>query len=497
MLEAILFITGAGVMILEITGSRLLAPYIGTSIFAWTSLIGVILGNLSIGYWLGGKRADKNPQKEELARIVFFSGAAILLILLIRNPVFELFRQIEDLRLRAPLSAIVLFAIPSILLGAVTPYTARLKLHQISSSGSTVGLLYATSTIGSIAGTFFAGFYLIPTLGVKTILIGLGIVIAISGIILHPKKILEKTSILLFLFIFSSTINLQASSALLRNPENFSIESNADTAYNNILILREKKFEGSPRRYLMTDPAGVQTAMFIDKPNEIVSEYIKFYRLGGYFIPNITHALMIGGGGYAYPKDFINKFGEATIDVVEIDPAITDLAKKFFELPDNPHLVTYNEDGRVFINNSPNNKYDAIFVDAFNGCVPPHHLSTREAAEKMHEALKERGVVIVNLIGSVIGENGEFVRREYATYRSIFPWVYLFTVTNPDPSAMQNIMLIAVKEASEPQLASSDPEINGYLARRWTGEIQKEETLTDDYAPIEYFSKNICSKSFI
>src|SRR3989338_3386296 len=163
-LEIIVFIAGALVMILELIGSRLLAPYLGTSIFVWTALIGIVLGALSLGYYLGGRFSAKNPSLAFLCLILFLAGLAIFLVAIFKD--FILFYSTYfGVKSGAVFATIILFALPGVLLGMISPYAVRLKIKDLESSGGIAGNLYALSTIGSIVGTFLAGFYLIPTFG--------------------------------------------------------------------------------------------------------------------------------------------------------------------------------------------------------------------------------------------------------------------------------------------------------------------------------------------
>ena len=162
-LEIIVFICGAAVMILELVGSRIMAPYLGTSIVVWTSLIGIILGFLSLGYWWGGKVADQNPSYKMFSFVIFVGAIFVGLIVFIQSMVLNFIQNgITNIYLGTIIATLTLFAVPSALLGMVSPYAVRLKIKDVTTSGRTVGNLYAISTIGSIVGTFAAGFLLIP-----------------------------------------------------------------------------------------------------------------------------------------------------------------------------------------------------------------------------------------------------------------------------------------------------------------------------------------------
>ena len=171
LLEFVVFVCGVVVMIFEIVGSRILGPYLGTSIFVWTSLIGIILGSLSLGYWLGGIIADKKPSYVLLSWIILLAALFIGLTITGKDIVLRNLPVLfGGIRTQSIIASLCLFAPTSILLGMVTPYAVKLKIKDIKTSGKTVGNLYAISTIGSIIGTFLAGFFLIPSFGSTNIL---------------------------------------------------------------------------------------------------------------------------------------------------------------------------------------------------------------------------------------------------------------------------------------------------------------------------------------
>ncbi|MCK4525627.1 MAG: fused MFS/spermidine synthase, partial [Candidatus Andersenbacteria bacterium] len=208
-LYLIVFSTGAVIMILELIGSRILAPTLGTSIFIWTSLIGIILGAMSLGYFLGGKLADKNPNVETFSLIIFASGILIFFIIIIKTSVLE-FSVFLGMKNGAIFSAIALFALPAVLLGTVSPYAARMAIKEVESSGRTMGNLYAISTFGSIVGTFLAGFYLIPNFGSTNILYTLAFLLFFISIFSYYNKIRTIKILASFLFLFGFSLIVSA-----------------------------------------------------------------------------------------------------------------------------------------------------------------------------------------------------------------------------------------------------------------------------------------------
>lgn len=170
-LEFVVFVCGAVVMAYEIIGSRMLGPYVGTSISVWTSIIGTILLSLSAGYYFGGKLADKKPFYSILALAIGISGILILISTLLKDTLLSwMVNTFDNLEIISVVASILLFSLPAFFLGMVSPYAVKLKIKDVKTSGATAGYLYAISTAGSITGTFLAGFYLIPSFRISVIL---------------------------------------------------------------------------------------------------------------------------------------------------------------------------------------------------------------------------------------------------------------------------------------------------------------------------------------
>jgi spermidine synthase len=473
-------------MVLELVGSRILAPYLGTSIIVWTSLIGVILGCLSLGYWYGGRIADKKPNRRTFARIIFSAGLLIGLVAFAKEPVLEwLLNNLPDIQLSAPLATLILFGLPSILLGMVTPYAVRLKMDNVSHSGQTVGNLYAISTVGSIVGTFLAGYYLIAFFGSTKILMVLAMVLVLTSMMAAGKQGLIKKT-LVFSLLAAGLAFLYSFSAA-RERDGF---IDIDTRYGRIWIYETiHTYTQKPILALATSPGSIQSAMLLDGSGDLALTYTKYYRLASHFQPRIADSLLIGGAGYSYAKDYIRSYPLAKLDVVEIDPGMTALAKKHFALQDSARMRIFHEDGRIFINKT-RERYDAIYCDAFTSLYTiPFQLTTRESVKKMHSLLNNGGILLVNIISAIEGDNGMFLRAAYATYKSVFPQVLIFPVSDPsDGTTIQNIMLVALKSEQKPPARNGNPELNEYLSHQWKNDIVMDmPILTDDLAPVDSY----------
>lgn len=304
LLEIVTFVSGALVMIYEITGSRILAPFLGSSTYVWTSLIGVILAALSLGYWLGGKTADKKPEIRVLS-IVLLAGAFLMAAtILLKDSILGAVARIPlNLEVKAVIAALVLFAPVSVLFGFVTPYVVRLRLNDVADAGKTVGRLYALSTVGSIVGTFLAGFALLPFVGSTRILYLIAASLLVLSLLLAPfslKKIKAGAILLIMLAVGFSEFKVWAFRTR-RDQHDF------DTEYSRVRIKRDRDPKtGAPVRMMMTDPYFAQSGMFLEN-DELFFEYTKYYHLIRHFKPDFKSTLIIGGAGYSFPKDYIKK----------------------------------------------------------------------------------------------------------------------------------------------------------------------------------------------
>ena len=489
-LELTVFVCGAVVMVYEIIGSRIVSPFIGTSTYVWTSLIGVILASLSLGYWLGGRLADRHPEVKILAIVVFVAGGLVSMTILIKDLVLTAVASTPaGLEIKSVFAAILLFAPASIALGLVTPLAIRLKMTAVKDSGSTVGRLYALSTVGSIAGTFAAGFILIPFVGSTRTLYLIATVLFLISFLLAPFAFSRTTLSVLVIFALGIMGNELTSYYQLHTLG----LRDVDTEYNRVQIFQATDSRtGRPMRAMMTDPYFVQSVIYLDG-EDLFARYTNFYHLVRHLRPQFRRSLMIGGAGYSFPQDYLRKYPEATIDVVEIDPAMTEIAREHFRLQNDPELKIIHDDGRVFLNRSETGTYDAVLMDAFGSLFSvPHHLTTIEAVRQIDRVLDPKGVVIFNIGSALTGESSRFLQAELATYKSVFPFVHVFKVNADSPDERtQNVMIVACKSQCPviPSETGNDPEIARLLSHRYSADIPLDmPVLTDDLSPVEFYN---------
>ncbi|MEK7086036.1 MAG: fused MFS/spermidine synthase, partial [Patescibacteria group bacterium] len=278
-LEVIVFICGAVVMVLEITGSRVLAPFLGTSLFVWTSLIGIILGSLSLGYWLGGRLADKKTSYKIFSFIIFIAAILIAITSFIKNGFLELIQtNISDIRIGSIIAATVLFAPASIFLGMISPYAVKLKLENLEKSGQTVGKLYALSTVGSIVGTFLAGFWLLAFLGNTKLLMILAIVLALTSLLASGSN--KKIKIIVALLILGNFTTYSLKENKLAQAGIIEL----DTDYNHVQIYKSRDPKTDQQVQTLDLGRASHSSMFLEN-DDLVFEYTKFYNLAKHFRP--------------------------------------------------------------------------------------------------------------------------------------------------------------------------------------------------------------------
>ncbi len=473
------FLCGALDMVLELVAARILSPYVGSSNLIWTTIIGIMLISMSIGYWLGGKIADKKPEINVLSFFILVGALFTSLI-----PIFEtiLVKPLSQLSGHLVFVAIVcsavVFGIPSFILAMVTPFAVKLEDNSHEDIGKTSGSVSSLSTIGSIVGTFVAGFILIPNLGVRMLIVIITLILFILSFMMFDKKDIKYYACMAVILIVLLVFNYCGK--LLFENNNPDIVADVDSQYSRIWV--KNVSAGDVSYKTMQVDTGLESYIN-QETNEMGSAYLYYYNLFDYFNKDAKSTLMIGGAAYTYPTHYLKNFQDKTIDVVEIDDKMTEIAKTEFGLDaDNPRLTIYHQDGRSFLN-STKNKYDTILIDAFKGLNVPFELTTYEALEKAKNALNDNGMVITNIISSLEGKDEKFIKYEYSTYKAVFPEVKLYKVRDEDDTERQNLILIGFKNGENINKEKYE-QYKDLLDREVTDFSSDYEIVTDHYAPI-------------
>jgi len=485
------FISSACTLVIEIIAGRIMAPYIGVSLYTWTSIIGVVLAGISGGNFFGGFVADRYASRRTLGLIFMAGGVASLGILVITHAIVGTTFGLSFLP-RIVVYVTAIFFLPSFVLGMVSPVVVRLALANLEHSGHTVGTIYAFSTIGSIVGTFLTGFYLISWLGTRTIVWLVAIILLVTGIILAaadaPRRKGALVSTALALVIFAAVAVRWAAGHYVAPCD---IESN----YYCIRVL-ETSQSGHAARMLMLDRL-VHSFVVPDDPFALDYGYERAYL-------NLTQAhatgrspmdtLFIGAGGYSFPRYIEAAYPSSTIDVVEIDPAVIAVARERLGLSTASRIRSFNRDARVFLMEwTDPKKYDFIYGDAFNDLSVPYHLTTVEFNRIIASRLKANGIYLSNIIDKF--EGGEFLKAEANALRAVFPHVYIFGrsdsfqpfdrntyVLLASRAPLNRTALDAITSRDEPSLRTTPLSVDRFNAYVTSG---RAITLTDDFVPVD------------
>ena len=482
-------------MILELTGSRLVAPFFGTSLIVWTALIGIIMTSLCFGNWLGGSIADKRPEGKLLGRILIFAAIIIAITATASNYILTSLQGLNlNLYAASVCAALCIFAPASLLLGMVSPFVARLAMQDVSSSGAVVGRLYALNSAGSILGTFLGGFVLISLFPSGVILMLLASGVAFLSVLVYTGAWRKIISVLVVAAIGTGAWAADKY-GLPMSPVGVQI----DTAYNHLSIVESVDTRNGRRvRVLITNPDAAQSLMYTDHPSELVSEYTKFYDLAFHYKPDTKRVLMLGGGGYCVPRYLLDTRRDVSVDVVELDPGVTEAARDYFNLKDDENMRIFHEDARTFLNRAQHDgfgQYDAIFMDTFNSWTSiPFQMTTVETASLLRELLKPDGVLIVNIIASVYGQKAGVFHGIYKAFSSAFSTMMIFPANAPDPKyarALQNIILVGAGDLSLSAPLTPDAKFSDLLSHQWLEPFTPDSVVpafTDAFAPVERYT---------
>jgi predicted membrane-bound spermidine synthase len=414
---AIVFITSFCLLVIELVAGRILAPHVGVSLYTWTSIIGVVLAGISVGAWLGGIIADRYRPATVLPILLVLSAMASFGVVPLANlfATHSLPLPEDSLMLRVLCASVVIFFLPSCLLGMISPVAVKSALRDLADTGHVVGRIYAISTIGSILGTFATGFFLIARFGTRAILIGVALVLLLCAAATFTRRIL----ILAILPFVAACAYATWHSDLMESPLARESAYFKETNYYTIRVEHRTRIDGSgPLETLaldhlvhsLNDP--VHPCFLAYGYLNIFNELVRWKARDGHPLD----LLFLGGGGYTLPRCIETAFPSARIEVVEIDPGVTEVSYRLLGLRRQTRVHTINADARWFLMRS-NRRYDIIFGDAFNDISIPYHLTTREciALEKNH--LKPGGVLAANIIDNV--PSGDFLPSYIATMESV------------------------------------------------------------------------------
>ncbi len=478
-------VTGAAIMVVEILGAKMLAPYIGTSHFVWTAQIAVTLVALACGYYFGGVMVDRSLKLARLYGCILASAAYLCLILPVMERVAYWCLDFR-LALGSLLASAFLFFVPLALLAMTGPFLVRVLSHSVEGVGGNVGRLTAVSTLGSFVGTILIGYVLVPFLPNSVTLFGTGIllILVVVGFFAKwgrgsngrmPLAVVGLVALLVGIF----SVAPKRGSSFTHGRELFRSNSN----FGQLQVIEYA--QGPERRLIFQNDYLVQNTYDPAAKRSVSMFTAMLHGLARSYTPRTDDVLCIGMGVGIVPMAFARD--GARVDVVEINPDIVPLAQHFFDF-DPGRLNVVIDDGRHFVNDSKK-RYDAIVLDAFLGDSSPTHLMSREAFAAMRRLLKPGGVLVMNCFGEFAPGKDFLAASLDKTLRAVFAGVRCHASGNG------NVFFVAgdvaeLKFVREPDTSGEHELVRSQADVAYASVVEVDSirgrVLTDDFNPVEF-----------
>lgn len=482
---------------LELSAGRLLGNVFGTSNLVWANVIGLMLLYLTIGYFIGGRWADRSPFHSTFYRILLWGAFLSALIPLVADPVlFVASRAVVGARAALAvgsfLAVLALFSIPVTLLGTASPFAIRLSVTTLEDAGAVAGRVYAFSTLGSLLGTFLPTLVTIPLLGTaRTFLLFAAILFVVGWIGLFRQQG-RKSLIWWWMPLLIGVLALVVLSGPMRGPisERFTVLYEDESAYNYIQVQQD---DAGYRYLFLNEGQGIHSQWH---PQQIIFQRTwSFFLTAPYFNnpsygpEDVDSLAVIGLAAGTIPRQYIEVYGNIPIDGVEIDPEIIDVGQRYFGMnpTEMPSLTVYAQDGR-YVLTQLEKTYSVIAIDAYRPPYIPWHLTTVEFFEEVRAHLQADGVVAIN-VGRTSTDR-RLVEAMTATLSVVFPSVHTMDV----PGTFNSI-LVATQQPTDASNLEANlaaiPEGTPLHATLALGvaslvpSVSSDLVFTDDYAPVE------------
>jgi spermidine synthase len=477
---ALVFLSSAAVLVLEILAARLLAPYVGDTLETYTAIIGVILGGIALGSWLGGKAADRTDPRSLIGPLLVTGGALAFLTIPLVDVLGSSLRGAGALTTTA-LTVIAFFA-PAAVLTAINPAVIKIQLASLDETGRVVGRLSAISTAGAIIGTFATGFLLVAAAPTRPTIRVVGLLLVLGGIgvglWLKRGRVLTATSVL-------GVLGAAVFSFAAAHPCEY------ESAYYCAYVVEDPDREGGLALHLDTLR---HSYVDLDDPSYLGFVYTQWFG-------DVTDALEpdggaidtlhVGGGGFTMPRYLQAEHPGSRSTVLEVDPLLLELSQDELGLEVTDDLEVLLGDARLTIADTPSDAFDLVIGDAFGGVAVPWHLTTLEFTELVHDRLRPGGTYVMNVVD--YGDRG-FLRAEIATVAEVFDQVaVLGRAGSLDPDATGvggNYVVIASDDDLPLEAIRAANERRGRDDDLVTGEeldafVDGARVLTDDHAPVD------------
>jgi spermidine synthase len=477
-IEVLAAVVGAASLGAEIAAARLLAPWFGASTIVWANTIATVLVALSVGYWVGGRLADRDPTLAGLSRLVLCASGLLALVPFIAGPFLRISVEALD-RVEAGafvgslLGVLVLVAVPVMLLGAVAPYAVRLSVRTVEEAGRVAGRLYAISTLGSLVGTFLSALVLIPLVGTRRTFLGFALALALAAVpALQRRFVLAPVGVALLLAIPVGTVKATGDARVIWDRE---------TEYQYARVTERPNGE---RRLELNEGQAVHSVY--RRGEWLTHDYWDEMLVLPFATTTRTprSVAILGNAAGTTARAYGHYFPAARVDGVEIDPALSDVGRRLFDLR-GPHLHLHDADARPFLRRA-SRRWDVIVVDAYRQPYIPFYLATREFFGEVREHLAPGGVVLIN-VGHPRGSD-RLEKVLSATMSRVFRTVLRDPVKDTNSvllgseAAASASTLDAAARSLPPDLAA----VTAAAAARLAPALPGGAVYTDDRAPVEW-----------
>jgi spermidine synthase len=490
LLRAAVLIGGASVMVVEILGSRVLAPSFGTTLHVWSALITVTLAALAVGYAVGGRLADRRPGLGSLMAVMACSAGTLLISDLMTKPVLRMAYH-AGMVSGTFIAAFILFLPTLFLLGMVSPMAVRAAANQ-RQLGTSVGNLYALSTVGSVAGSLSVSLLLIPNMTVHIAIISTAVALGLIPLCYLLIRSKQRAALLLCVglmlgVVVTKVMGDEADREVLYKNESYPVTVRVPSAYGDLVV---SDYNGV--RYLFLN--GVQQGSLIGDVSYAKYAYGLERLATARGIPKSVLIWGLGAGVYA------RAMAEAgsQVTVIEIDPMSDKVAREYFGLPSSVKVIIGDARTETL---RLTEKYEVIILDAFSGDTPPFHLLTREAFQSLRDRLTPDGLVVANIVGGLSGAESRVVSSVVATMENVFGKTSVFSPNwylagKKSLNFVSTMFLVAGDLPENPapftMRVSEEVRRTNYIESVFSSRVELPRDnaviLTDDFAPLEAWS---------
>jgi SAM-dependent methyltransferase len=482
------FLCGAAVMTIEVVGTRVIGPVFGVGLYVWAALLAVTLASLSAGYFLGGVLADRKPNAALLFQVVVASGALLALAPLLSASVLGL-GETFGVRLGPLLSAALLFAAPLVFLGMTAPIAIRLATRSIDMAGRGAGAMSAASSCGSLLGTLFIAFVIIPRFDAGAILAGTGALLILLG---GVPMALRKQGLALGLLLLPLFIGAGSRPTL---PAGIAIVDSAQSLLGLVQVIVD---HNRGVRFLRSDHSVIGAAF--ERDGAPAFDFVNVLAAVRFFHPGPHTCLNIGLGTGAVPVS-LGRAG-ITVDAVEIDPAVVRFARQYFDYQPTGRVEI--EDARAYLQTT-HRRYDLVVHDTFTGGTTPEHLLSLEVLQRIKKVLTPGGVLALNFVGYYSGDGALTSVAVARTVKAAFAHVRAYRDAPPDPrQPVGNIIFFASERPlvlSIPPGTKFESHDTADLMKHFTGwpvfeQVEAGDVITDAKNPLTRLQIATADKHF-